>query len=370
MKLRDIQEDYINLNPLQAGGRSVAETRSIMTSYSDGYASYDMYSGSFSQFFKKETALLYEQLNEFLGTDKFYFTHGVREAKTLLFRSILKAGDLILIDGNAHFSTGMAAERLGIDVFSTENSGTPNFEINAHHYETEIKKLAKRNIKPKLLVLTQVDGNYGNLVDIGEITLLAHKYNIPVLLNSAYLAGRTRVNLRESGADFIVISGHKSFGAPGHIGGLGVLDKWEKSIKDYSDESKPWDLPTRYPAIVGLYASLSTIDDRVDRWREELEKTNWFVEKMESLGGINLLGQRPKRHDLILFNTPILDKISAKKRKKGYFLATKLKERGIIGLRPGQTRQMRVSIYGLTWKQTKYVYEGFANLIKEGRNGI
>jgi Sep-tRNA:Cys-tRNA synthetase len=218
--------------------------------------------------------------------------------------------------------------------------------------------------------LTQVDGNYGNLVDAKEIALIARKYGIPLLLNSAYLAGRTRVNIQEIGADFIVISGHKSFGVPGHIGGLGVTSKWIKMIQDPSKDAKPWDLPARYLAITGFYASMETIEKRATNWEEEIKKANWFVEKMESIESIKLLGERPKQHDLILFDTPILEKISASKRKKGYFLAERLKSVGIIGLRPGQTQQLRVSTYGLTWNQLGYVYQEFVRLVKEEGYGI
>jgi Sep-tRNA:Cys-tRNA synthetase len=370
MNLRTLQEDYIDLNPLQAGGRTVAETRLVVNSYADGYAGYDQYSGPFFQIPRKETALLHKQLNEFLGTDEIFFTHGVREAKVLLFQSILKDGDLIVIDGNAHFSTIAAASKLGLEIFSIKNSGSPDYKIDPRDYEAAILQLKKEHKKPKLLVLTQVDGNYGNLVDARKVTLIAKKYNIPLLLNSAYLAGRTRVNLAEIGADFIVISGHKSFGVPGHIGGLGVTQKWVDKIQDPSKEDKPWDLPARYLAIVGLYASLETTDKRVARWDDEVKKANWFVEKMESIGGIRLVGERPKQHDLILFDTPVLEKIALTKRKKGYFLADELKKVGIVGLRPGQTQQIRISTYGLTREQLDYVYKTFVGLVKEEKYGI
>ncbi len=224
MKIRNTPEDYINLNPLQAGGRTVAETRLIVSSYADGYAGYDQYSGQFFQVPKRETAQLIDKLSQFLGADGIFFAHGVREAKYLLMQSILKSGDSIVIDGNVHFSTVLAAEKLGIKVFQTKNSGFPNYKINPDDYEILIDSLKKRSQKPKLLILTQVDGAYGNLVDAKKVVIVAKKHGLPLLLNSAYLAGRTKVDIKEIGADFIVISGHKSFGVPGHIGALGVSD--------------------------------------------------------------------------------------------------------------------------------------------------
>jgi Sep-tRNA:Cys-tRNA synthetase len=370
MKIRNTPEDYINLNPLQAGGRTVAETRLAVNSYADGYAGYDQYSGPFFQIPKKETEQLIDKLKIFLGADGIFFTHGVREAKYLLMQSILENNDSIIVDGNAHFSTVLAAEKLGVKVFQTKNSGFPDYKINPKNYETLIESLKKKNQKPRLLVLTQVDGTYGNLVDAAKVALIAKKHDIPLLLNSAYLSGRTKVDIGEIGADFIVISGHKSFGVPGHIGALGVSEKWIDKIKSPDKDAKPWDLPARYLAITGLLASMDTIEKRVGNWDEEVKKANWFVEKMESLGDIKLLGEKPKQHDLILFDTPILERISANKRKKGYYLAEKLKEFGIIGLRPGQTKELRISTYGLTRSQLDYVYQTFAKLIKEENHGI
>ncbi len=51
-------------------------------------------------------------------------------------------------------------------------------------------------------------------------------------------------------------------------------------------------------------------------------------------------------------------------------MAEKLKEFGITGLRPGQTKELRISTYGLTMTQLEYVYRTFAKLLKEEGYGI
>ena len=376
MDLRSRQEDYINLNPLQVGGRTSANTRLMVNSYLDGYAVCDQCSGALHQIPKPDIAGLTAKMANFLGADLVRFTHGVREAKYLLMKTLLKKGDIIVVDGNAHYSTYLAAERVGVEVYSVSDSGYPEYKIKPSNYRKAIRKVKKKTGKmPKLLVLTQVDGQYGNLVDAKKIAQIAKEFKIPLLINSAYLAGRTKVNLKKIGANFIVASGHKSFGAPGTIGALGITKKWVDKLFYQSKNFSPKEVEllgcaARNAAIIGLAVAMETIEERIKLWPEELKKTNWLVEKLEALGEIKQLGEKPKQHDLVYLETPILDKIAKTKRKRGYFLAKELKKKGIIGIRPGLTKKIKFSTYGLTWPQVKYVYQAFKQILKEGEHGI
>jgi Sep-tRNA:Cys-tRNA synthetase len=370
MDPRNRQEDFINLNPIQAGGRTSAKTRVLVNSYIDGYAVCDQCKGALSEIPKPDIVGLKMTMIDFLGVNTVRFTHGAREAKYLVMENLLEIGDSVVVDENAHYSTFIGIEKVKAKKFIVSNTGYPKFKIIPEKYEQVIKKVKKETNKfPKLLVITQVDGHYGNFVNVKKINEIAKKYDIPLLVNSAYLVGRAEVKLNKLGADFIIGSGHKSFGAPGNVGILGVSNKWaEKLFQRSSDfpkkEVDSLGCTARNAAIVGLAVAMESINQRVKKWDEEIKKANWLVNKLERLGGFNLLGEKPKQHDLIYLETPVINKIAQSHRKRGYFFASALKDKGIIGIRPGLSKAFKLSTYGLTWSQVEYVYKVIKDVAK------
>lgn len=376
MDPRNRQEDFINLNPIQAGGRTNAKTRVLVNSYIDGYAVCDQCKGALSEIPKPDIVGLEKAMIDFLGVGSVRFTHGAREAKYLLMSNLLRPGDSVVVDENAHYSTFIGIEKAKAKAFIVPNTGYSEFKIVASKYQEVVEKIRKENGEmPKLLVITQVDGHYGNLVDVKKVNQVAEEFNIPLLINSAYLTGRTKVDLGEIGGDFIVGSGHKSFGSPGNVGVLGVSKKWENKLFQPSNDYPQKEVGSlgctaRNAAIVGLTVVMEDIGQRVEKWDEEIERANWLVDKLEQLGGFKLIGEKPKNHDLIYLETPALDKIAQTHRKRGYFLASALKDKGIIGIRSGLSKAFKLSTYGLTWSQLKYVYNVFKNIAEGGKSGI
>jgi len=86
-----------------------------------------------------------------------------------------------------------------------------------------------------------------------------------------------------------------------------------------------------------------------------------LVKELEQLD-IKQLGEKPKNHDLIKLDTPVFDEIAKTHKKKGYFLYYELKDMGILGMKPGRTRKFKISTYGLSWDQVKYVSECFLKI--------
>jgi len=365
------EECYLNLNPLQTGGRTNAEIRKTALQFVDGYSVCDYCQGVLHLIEKPPICNLVKELVEFLDMDEARLTLGAREGKFIVMHSLLLPGDAIVFDANRHYTTYIAAESVGAKIYEVESIGYPSFEITPEAYRKTFERVIKETgAPPKLALLTHVDGDYGNLTDAKCIGELCKEYGVPFLLNAAYTAGRMGVKGKELGADFLVCSGHKGFGVPGTIGILATTSKWVEKVFRRSSlyDKKEVELlgcTARSGSLACLITALPYIKERVKGWDEEVKKAQWFVEQMEGLGGITQIGARPTQHDLVRLETPILREISKTHRKKGYYLYYELEKRGITGLKPGQTDWFKLSTYGFTWDQVKHLFTAFEEIVKE-----
>jgi Sep-tRNA:Cys-tRNA synthetase len=245
----------------------------------------------------------------------------------------------------------------------------PEYRITPESYQEVLDYQEDYGEDVSLVLLTHVDGNYGNLTDARAIGKIAHDHGVPLLLNCAYSMGRLPVDARDFNADFVVGSGHKSMAASGPIGVLGLKDEWADTVLKLSrrhavKEIEMLGCTSRGAPVATLMASLPYVIERVGRWDEEVQKTRDFVDKMEKIGGIKQIGVKPKEHDLVRFETPVFDEIAEKHPRRGFFLYEELKKRKIVGIKRGQTKWFKCSTYGFTQEQTDYITRSFAEIVE------
>ncbi|GAH11505.1 unnamed protein product, partial [marine sediment metagenome] len=224
--LHRLHKGLINIMPLQTGGILTDVAREALVEFGDGYSVCDFCLGSLCNITNPPIKkFVHELLPQFLGCEVATITHGAREAKFMVMHSLAKPGDSIIVDGNRHYTTIVAAERVGLEVIEVPHTGYPEFRIDVSDYIPVIKKH-----NPKLILLTYPDGNYGNLPDARKLGEIAQEYDTPYVLNGAYAVGRMPIKMNDVGADFIVGSGHKSMASAGPCGVLGMKKKWEESV--------------------------------------------------------------------------------------------------------------------------------------------
>jgi Sep-tRNA:Cys-tRNA synthetase len=363
--LRREHKGLINLMPLQTGGMLTGAAREALVEFGDGYSVCDFCQGVLCNMTNPPIRDFVEEvLPPFLGCEVATITHGAREAKFMVMHSLAKPGDAILVDGNRHYTTFVAAERVGLDIIEVPHSGHPEFAIDVNEYERLIKKRA-----PKLSLLTYPDGNYGNLPDARRLGEITQEYNIPYILNGAYAVGRMPISIEEIGADFIIGSGHKSMAAAGPVGVLGMKKKWEqivlrKSARHSNKDIELLGCTVRGVPLMTLMASFPYVKERVDHWDEQVSKAQWFSAEVEKLGFIQL-GEKPHRHDLLHFDAPALYEISRRVRERGYFLYKELKERGIWGPQPGLARSFKLSTFAADRQQLGFVIDSFKAILNK-----
>jgi Sep-tRNA:Cys-tRNA synthetase len=355
----------ISLMPLQTGGILTEAAKEALVEFGDGYSVCDFCQGVLCNIANPPIRnFVQEVLPPFLGCEVATITHGAREAKFMVMHSLAKPGDAILVDGNRHYTTFVAAERVGLNIIEVPHSGHPEFRVDVNEYTALLKQHA-----PKLILLTYPDGNYGNLPDARRLGEIAQEYNVPYILNGAYAVGRMPISMEEIGADFIVGSGHKSMAAAGPVGVLGMKKKWEqivlrKSIRYSNKDIELLGCTVRGVPLMTLMASFPYVKERVDHWDEQVSKTQWFSAELEKLGFIQL-GEKPHRHDLLHFDAPALYEISRRVRERGYFLYKELKERGIWGPQPGLARSFKLSTFAADRQQLGFVVDSFKAILNK-----
>mgnify|MGYP001120649056 CR=1 FL=1 len=356
---------FINIMPLQTGSILTDAAREALKEFGDGYSVCDFCLGSLSELTNPPVReFVHELLPQFLGCEVATLTYGARDGIFIVMHSLTKPGDTIIVDGNRHYTTVVAAERANLNVIEVPESGYPEFKIDVNGYIPLIEKHA-----PKLILLTYPDGNYGNVPDAGRLGEIAQEYNIPYVLNGAYAVGRMPVSMEELGADFIIGSGHKSMASAGPSGVLGMKKKWQESVlrKSETHDNKEIELlgcSLRGVPLVTLMASFPHVVERVQHWDEQVSKAQWFSGELEKLG-FKQLGEKPHRHDLLYFETPMLYDISKHVRERGYFLYKELKERGIWGPQPGLTRSFKASTFAADREQLSFVIDSFKLILSK-----
>lgn len=361
----------INIDPLQTGGLLTDAAKQALGEWGDGYSVCDFCGGVLDQIKKPPIYdFVHTALPEFLGCDEARVTNGARESKFAVMHSLAKPGDWIVLDGLAHYSSYVAAERAGLNIKKVPHAGSPEYYLDPEGYANVIEEITKESGKPPALALvTYPDGNYGNIPDAKKIASVCHEYDVPLLLNGAYAVGRMPLSAKEIGADFIVGSGHKSMAASGPVGVLGVSKEYaplvfRKSTYNKAKEIELLGCTARGATVMTLIASFPEVVKRVRNWDQEVESARWFSARLEEMGFIQI-GQKPHCHDLMFFEAPGFFAISEKVKNGRYFLYRELKERNIHGIKSGLTKYFKLSTFGLGRDKLETVANAFEDILKK-----
>ena len=364
---RQTERENLNLNPLQRGGVLPPESRQALYEFSDGYSVCDYCAGRLDQIPKPSINSFLEDIANFIQVDHARTVHGAREGKFAVMHALCRPGDTVVMDGNAHYTSHLAAERNGLNIVEVPSSGEPEYRVDAEGYHVTLDELNDRGEDVSLVLLTHVDGDYGNVTDARAVGKVAHDAGIPFLLNCAYSMGRMPIDAKGWNVDFAVGSGHKSMAASGPIGILGVQEEWADLVLKRSSLHQVKELEmlgctSRGAPIATLMASLPHIINRVKHWDVEVEKSRYFVSEMEKISGVRQIGVRPTEHDLVRFETPFFHRIADKHPRKGFYLYEELKQRNIVGIKRGQTQWFKCSVYGYSQEQVHYIAHSFAEI--------
>ncbi len=374
--LRRPSSGMINVHPIQRGGILTEEAKQVILEWADGYSVCDLCLEGRVDLVKNPPIDEFKRdVAEFLNMDEVRFTAGARHAKFVIMSAFKEK--TVVVDSLAHYTSYIAAELNDMKVYEVPNSGYPEFKIEPEKYAETFERVKEETGKyPDLALLTHVDYRYGNLADAKEVGKICREYGIPLILNTAYSSGVMEVDGKKLNVDFIVASGHKSWAATAPIGILATNYDFVDEVFRTSKTRGEWSgraftkkevalfgcSPVYGLPIITLMASFPAVVKRVKKWEEEVTKARWFVKEMEKIEGVQLIGERPKNHTLMQFESPAFHSIAKKHKKRGFFLYHELKKRGIVGVQPGMTKNFKINIYGLSWEEVEKVAEAFKDI--------
>lgn len=377
LPIRSREEDYINIQPIQAAGRLTLEARKAIISYGDGYSTCDFCFKPFrlDKIQKPPIGAFYEELAKFVNMDQARIVRGARNAFQIVANSLLDKGDVALVSSLAHYSLCLAVESTG--AVWKEVPLDENHIITADAVERKIEEL-----KPKLVAIHHVDYLYGNLHPAAEIGKVCHEHDVPFLYNGAYTVGTMPVDGKKLNADFIVGSGHKSMASAAPSGVLATTEEYAQKV--FRTTSLKGDITGRKFGIketellgctvmgaplISMMASFPKVKERVKHWDDEVKKINYFMDEFLKVKGSRVLSEMPRKHTLTKVDTSdSFNKVAEGHRKRGYFLSSALEGRGILGPFPGATMEWKLNTYGLNWDQIRHLSESFKEIARE--NGM
>ncbi|MDX2230012.1 MAG: aminotransferase class V-fold PLP-dependent enzyme [Leptolyngbyaceae cyanobacterium bins.349] len=239
-----------------------------------------------------------------------------------------RLGDHLLLSDCEHPGIIAAAQeiarRFGVEVTTcplqeTLNQGDPVAVVASH-------------LKPstRLVVLSHILWNTGQVLPLAEIVAACHTYSIPrpvrVLVDAAQSVGVLPLNLAELKADFYAFTGHKWWCGPEGVGGLYVrpeaLDTlhptfigWRSITSDATGQPTGWKPDGRryevatsaYPLYAGLRQAIAIhhqFGTASDRYQKICDLSARLWEKLTHLPGVTCLRTTPPQAGLVSFQLP------------------------------------------------------------------
>jgi cysteine desulfurase/selenocysteine lyase len=244
-------------------------------------------------------------------------TEGINMVAGGFERGLLKAGDEILITALEHHANivpwQMACEQTGavLKVVPITSSG----EIDLNVYETAITD------KTKIIAFSHSSHVLGTMLPAKEMVAIAHKRNIPVMLDGAQTAPHKPIDMQDLDCDFYVFSGHK-MGMPSGVGVLFGKEEWMKKLPPYEGgadmtEKVTFEKPSyakgrmKFEAGTMPFAEIIGLGTLLDFLQElDMNKTSAYeTELMEyattllsSIDGVKIMGSAAEKEPVISFN--------------------------------------------------------------------
>ena len=249
------------------------------------------------------------------------FTRGTTESINLVAHSLSqlfdKQGPKVLITAMEHHSNLVPWQQ-----WVNRTKGKllvakilPDGSLNMEHFAQLLDE------QPDLVAVAHVSNVLGTVNPVREITAMAHKLGIPVLVDGAQAIAHMPVDVRDIGCDFYVFSGHKAYGPMG-VGVLYGRESWLERMPPYQFGGEMVDrvsfenttfnrLPFKFEAgtpnvgaVLGLETALNFLSKTGYEAIAAHEKKLLTIghELLSQVEGIEFYGTSPGKESVISFN--------------------------------------------------------------------
>ena len=182
----------------------------------------------------------------------------------------------------------------------------------------ELKKLITS--KTKIVAVTHLSNVTGTIVPIKEIVEIAHKKNVPVLVDGCQAVPHIKVDVTDLDCDFYAFSGHKVYGPTGigilyakkkwlerlppYIGGGAMISEVKKDKIVYASSPEKYEAGTMPTAeVIAFKESIKFMESiGIDNLiKHENENKNYALEKLRKINSVKIIGNPKNKAGVIAF---------------------------------------------------------------------
>lgn len=252
--------------------------------------------------------------------NEIVFTRGATESINLVASTFCstycREGDEILISAMEHHSNivpwQMQAEQLGLTLRVAPINERGELLLS------ELEQLISP--RTKLIAVTHISNVLGTVNPIREIIEIAHRKEVPVLIDAAQSVQHTTVDVQALDCDFLVFSSHKIYGPTG-VGVLYGKEKWLNALPPYqgggemistvsfektSYNTLPYKFEAGTPDYVGTAALAEALRyitaigiENIAAYEHEL--LSYATEKLLTIYGLRIIGRAAEKSSVISF---------------------------------------------------------------------
>ena len=174
--------------------------------------------------------------------------------------------------------------------------------------------------KTKIIAVTHLSNVTGTIVPLKDIIEIAHKKNIPVLVDGCQSAPHIKIDVQDLDCDFYAISCHKVYGPTGvgilygkkkwleqlppYIGGGGMINEVKKDDITYASLPEKYEAGTMPTAeVIAFNESINFIKSigMENIIKHEKEITNYALEKLKKINSVKIIGNPKNKAGVISF---------------------------------------------------------------------
>lgn len=233
------------------------------------------------------------------------FTQNVTMSLNMVIKGLLKAGDHVLVSSMEHNAvmrplTQLLDEGITFDTIPCDSTGSIQMD--------SIEPLIRPNTVA--LIINHASNVCGTIQPLESIGQICKAHNLQFIVDAAQTAGVIPIDVKACHIDALCFTGHKGLLGPQGIGGIILTKEMAQTLTpliaggtgSFSHlETMPTHMPDAFeagtlnlPGIIGLNEGLDYIESQgmENIHNHELVLTQSFLEGLQSIDGINIVGKQ------------------------------------------------------------------------------
>lgn len=233
------------------------------------------------------------------------FTQNVTMSLNMVIKGLLKAGDHVLVSSMEHNAvmrplTQLLDKGIAFDIIPCDKTGSIQLE--------SMDSLIRPNTVA--MIINHASNVCGTIQPLESIGPICKAHNLQFIVDAAQTAGVIPIDVKVCHIDALCFTGHKGLLGPQGIGGIILTKEMAQNLTpliaggtgSFSHlETMPTHMPDAFesgtlnlPGIMGLNEGLSYIESQgmEDIHNHELALTQAFLEGLQSIDGINIVGKQ------------------------------------------------------------------------------